>query len=216
VDFARVFADGGEGFGLDGVPEASGKADGAEHAKFVFGETPGRLTDGADDFAGEIGVAADEVKDFAGVVAHEETVDGEITALDVFFGCLGIDDLIGMTAIGIAEVGAKRGDFDLKGILADEDDAEMGADIEALRKESQDFVGSGIGGDVVIGGFAMEKDVAHAAANEESLVAVALEYVTDRIGEVPGIHGMIMRQKGGSNEAKKQRSNEVKRKNSRI
>jgi len=49
----------------------------------------------------------------------------------------------------------------------------------------------------------MEKDVAHAAANEKGLVAVALECVADRIGEVAGIHGMIMRQKGGSGEAKK-------------
>jgi len=136
VDFASVFEDSAEGFGLDGVPEACGEADGAEHAEFVFGEAPGRLADGPDDFGGEIGAAADEVEDFAGVVAHEETIDREITALDVFFGCLGIDDLIGMTAIGVAEVGAKRGDFDLKGILADEDDAEMCADIEALRKES--------------------------------------------------------------------------------
>ena len=87
----------------------------------------------------------------------------------------------------------------------------MRADIEALREESQDFAGSGVGGDVVVGGFAMEKDVAHAAANEKGLVAVVLECVADRIGEVPGIHGMIMRQKGGSKEAKKQRSKEAKK-----
>ena len=114
TDFAGVFADGGEGCGFDGVAEARGEADGAEHAEFVFGETAGRLADGANDSGGEIVAAADEVEDFAGVVAHEQAVDGEIAALDVFFGRLGIDDLVGMAAIGVTEVGAEGGDFDFE------------------------------------------------------------------------------------------------------
>jgi len=203
VDFARVRADSGEGFRFDNVAEARGEADGAEHAELVFGETPGRLADGADDSCGEIGTAADEVEDFAGVVAHEEAVDGEIAALDVFFGCFGIDDLIGMPAVGVAEVGAEGGDFDLQGILADEDDTELRADIEAVWEEFENFFWSGAGGDVEIGRVAMKEDVAHAAADEEGPVAVELKRVADRIGEFPGVHGMIMRQKERSDEAKK-------------
>jgi len=52
-------------------------------------------------------------------------------------------------------------------------------------------------------GIATEKDVAHAAADEESLVAVTLKLVAHRVGEFPRVHGMIMRQKAGSDEAKK-------------
>ena len=114
MDFACVLTDGGERSGFDGVAEASGEADGAEHAEFVFCETAGRLADGADDFGGEIDAAANEVKDFARVMAHEQTVDREIAALDVFFGSLGIDDLVGMAAVGIADIRAECGDFDLE------------------------------------------------------------------------------------------------------
>ena len=49
----------------------------------------------------------------------------------------------------------------------------------------------------------MEEEVAHAAADEKGLVAVALKRGANRIGEFAGIHGMIMRQKGGSEEVKK-------------
>jgi hypothetical protein len=108
-----------------------------------------------------------------------------------------------MAAVGIAEVGAERSDFDLKGILSDEDNAEMRADIERAGKKPQNLLRRGVGGDVEIRGFSVEKDVADAAANEEGVVAVVLESAADRIGEVAGIHGTIMRQKGGSKEAKK-------------
>jgi hypothetical protein len=108
-----------------------------------------------------------------------------------------------MAAVGIADIGAEGGDFHLEGIVADEDDAELGADIEAVGKELQDLGGSGVCSDVIISGIAPKQDVAHTAAYEESLVAVALKLVADRIGEFPGVHGMIMRQKAESNEVKK-------------
>jgi len=200
MDCSRVHSDGGEGFRLDGVVEACSETHGAEHPEFVFGETPRRFADGADDSGGEIGAAAHKVEDFAGVMAHQEAVDGEIAALDIFFGCFRVDDLIGMAAVRVAEVGAEGGDFDLEGIVADEDDAELRADIEAVGEELQNFGRSCVGGDVVIRGIASKQDVAHTAADEESLVTLALERVTDRIGEFPGIHGMIMRLWGEVNE----------------
>jgi hypothetical protein len=125
-------------------------------------------------------------------VAHEEAVDGEITALDIFFGSLRINDLIGMAAVGVADIRAEGGDFHLERIAADEDDAELCAHIEAVWEKFENFLWSGIGGDVVIGGIAMEKDVAHTTADEECLVAVGLKLIANRIGEFPGVHGMIM------------------------
>lgn len=203
VDFARVSADGGESCGFDGVAETRSEADGTQHAEFVFGETAGWVADGADDSCGKISAAADEVEDFAGVMAHEKAVDGEIAALHVFFRRLGIDDLVGMAAVGIADIGAEGGDFHLEGIVADEDDTELRADIEALREKLQDFGRSGVCGDVIISGISPKQDVAHAAADEESLVAVTLKLVAHRVGEFSRVHGMIMRQKAGSDEAKK-------------
>ena len=195
-----MFADGSVGRGFHGVAEARGEADCAEHTKFVFGETAGRFADGADDFGGEISAAADEIEDFAGVVAHEESVDGEIAALDVFLRHLGIDDLVGMAAIGVAEIGTKRGDFDFEGIVADEDYAELRADVEAVGEESQNFLRLCVCCNVIIRWLAMKKDVAHAATDEKGLVAVALKGGANRIGEFAGIHGTIMRLWGEVNE----------------
>jgi hypothetical protein len=133
-------------------------------------------------------------------VAHEETVDGEIAALDVFLGGLGIDDLVGMAAIGVAEVGAKRGDLDFERIVTDEDYAELRAYIEAVGEDPQNFLRLCVCCNVIILGLAMEKDVAHAASDEKGLVAVELKRGTNRIGEFAGIHGMIMRLCGEVNE----------------
>jgi hypothetical protein len=133
-------------------------------------------------------------------MAHEQAVDGEIAALDVFFGCFGVDDLVGVAAVGISDVGAEGGNLDFERIVADEDDAELRADIERVREELENLGRRGVCGYVVIRGVATEKDIAHAAAHEESLVTVALESVANRIGEFPGIHGMIMRLGGEVNE----------------
>src|SRR5258708_2681863 len=203
VDFARVSADGGGRCRFDGVGETRSEADGAQHAEFVFGETAGWVADGADDSCGKISAAADEVEDFAGVVAHQQAVDSEIAALDIFFGGLRINNLIGMAAVGIADIGAEGGDFHLEGVVADEDDTELRADIEAVWEKLQNLLRSGVCGDVEIGGIATEKNVAHAAADEESLVPVTLTLVAHRVAGCPGVHGMIMRQKAGSDEAKK-------------
>jgi hypothetical protein len=48
---------------------------------------------------------------------------------------LGIEDLVGMAAVRIADIGAEGGDFHLERIVADEDDAELRADIEAVGEE---------------------------------------------------------------------------------
>src|SRR5882724_947552 len=106
-----------------------------------------------------------------------------------------------MAAIGVAEVGAKRGDLDFKGFDPDQDYAELCAYIEAVGKEPQDFLRRGVSCNVIIRGLAMKKDVANAATDEEGLVAVAMQRGANRIGEFAGIHGMIMRLGGEVNEA---------------
>jgi hypothetical protein len=136
-------------------------------------------------------------------VAHEESIDGEIAALDVFSRSLGVDDLIGVPAVGIAHVGAEGSDFYFEGIFVEENNAEVCADVDGVWEEAEDFGRRGVGRDVVIGGLAIKKNVAHATSDEEGLVALALERVGDRVGEIAGIHGMIMRQKARSNEVKK-------------
>src|SRR5215470_13564357 len=100
-----------------------------------------------------------------------------------------------MPAVGIPEVAAESGDYDFLGILVQQDDAKVRADIEAVREKLQNLGGGRAGGDVIIGGVAAEEKITHAAPNQQGLVALALQRVADRIGELPWIHGMIMRQK---------------------
>ena len=47
--------------------------------------------------------------EFFGV--EEEAVDGEVAALDVFFGAEGVADLVGVAAVGVGSVGAEGGYF---------------------------------------------------------------------------------------------------------
>ena len=73
----------------------------------------------------EIGLAGDEVENFAGVMAHHETVDGEIAALHILFGAGGEDDALGVAAVGGADVGAECRDFNFVITEGDKDDAEL-------------------------------------------------------------------------------------------
>src|SRR5579859_4841260 len=80
ADEGVVAADSLEGGGLDLEPEAGGEGNGAQEAEVVFAKTDFRVADGADDTALEIGAAADEIENFAGVRIHHEAIDGEIAA----------------------------------------------------------------------------------------------------------------------------------------
>src|SRR5580704_13971022 len=71
ANFGSMFADGPKGCGLNGVAEARCEADRAKHAEFVFREAAVGVADGADDVGLKIFLAADEIEDFPGVVAHE-------------------------------------------------------------------------------------------------------------------------------------------------
>ena len=64
MDFRGVLLNGGEGVWFDGVAEASGEANGAEHAQFVFGEPALGIANGADDACLQVRLAADIIEDF--------------------------------------------------------------------------------------------------------------------------------------------------------
>src|SRR6185312_14161467 len=81
MNLRRELLDGVKGFRFNRVMEARGEADGAQHAKLVFGETLGGIADGADDFCVEIAASADEVEDFVGDGIEEQAVDGEVATL---------------------------------------------------------------------------------------------------------------------------------------
>ena len=77
--------DGGEGFRLDGVVEARGKAYRPQHAQLVFGEAAFRIADGANHAGLQVIASADEIEHPVAVErVHQQSVDGEVAALYVF------------------------------------------------------------------------------------------------------------------------------------
>jgi hypothetical protein len=195
ADFRGELADSGKSGGLDGISEAGGEADGADHAQLVFAEAERGLADGADEAGAEIVAATDEVENFAGARIEEQGVDGEVAAADVFFGGAGEDDVVGMPAVGIAHIGAEGGHLDLQGILDDNDDAELRADGKAVRKKLLNALGHGIGGNVVIERLAAELEVSDASADEVGLVAGFVQGRADVFGEGARVHAWIMKQR---------------------
>ncbi len=173
--------DGGAGVGVKGEAEASRKTDGAEKAEMVFAKAKGGVANGADEAAGEIVAAANEVEDFAGEGIEEEAVDGEVAAGGVSGGGSLEGDAIGPAAVGVGVLAAIGGDFD----AIDEHDAEVGADAEGIGKEGLHLLRRGTRGDVVVGGLAVEQEVADAAADPVSGVSGRTQALHNVAGRHP-------------------------------
>ena len=110
-------------------------------------------------------MTADEVDDFTGLWVFEEAVDGEVTALGVFFRG-GEGDGFWATSVFVGAIGAGGGDFDVVAVVADDGDAEVRADFVGVGEKLEDFRGSGGGGDVEVLGFEVEDLIADAASGE--------------------------------------------------
>jgi len=99
-----------------------------------------------------------------------------------------------MPAVGIADIGTKRGDLNLRGragfgIFGDDDDAEFRADSQAMREKLLDAIRRSVGGNVIVGGFTCEQNIANATANEVGLMARRAQSVADAFGECTRVHG---------------------------
>ena len=78
----------------------------------------------------------------------------------------------GTAAIFVLTILAERGDFDVCTILVHQNYAEMRAYATGFREKPEQAIGRRICGHIVIFGIAMEKEVAHAAADEPGLMAL--------------------------------------------
>ena len=108
--------------------------------------------------------------------------------------------MIGMAAIRVANIGAKRGDLDLRfsaraGVPGDDDDPELRSDGQAVRKELLDAIRRSIRRNVVIGRLALEQNIAHTPADEIGLMACLPQGAADIAGKGASVHSAIMREK---------------------
>ena len=108
---------GAPGFRLDFEAEAGGEAHTTQHAQMVFFKAQLGAADGANDAGIEIRYAAYIVDDGRAEIAgaaqrvEEQAVDGEVAALHVFLGSVGVANRIGMAAVGICAIGAEGRHF---------------------------------------------------------------------------------------------------------
>jgi hypothetical protein len=83
------------------------QTDGAEHSQVIFRKTVEGVADGPDHPGGKVVAAADVVDHTVVKRIEEEAVDGKVAATGVFD--LGSeDDRVGVPAVGVGPVGAKR------------------------------------------------------------------------------------------------------------
>src|SRR5580658_11217572 len=99
-----------------------------------------------------------------------------------------------MAAVRVADIGTKRGDLDLQGgsvarVFGDHDDSELRAHGQTLREKLLHLFRGRVGCDIVVGWFALEQDIAYAAADEIGLMARSAQVAADALGECAGTHG---------------------------
>jgi hypothetical protein len=136
----RGDADGGGGARLNGVAEHGREAHGAQQAQVVFGEAGGRISDGAQDARGQIGLAAHMVHHLVGDRIIEQPVDGEIAALRILLRG-GEDHAGGPTPIGVVDVLAEGRHFKGVVVAGDLDDPESLAEGAAVGEQLLDLLG---------------------------------------------------------------------------
>src|SRR6516162_735239 len=193
MDLGRKIADGTEGTGLEGVSEARREAHRAHHAQFVFAKAIEGPPDGANDSGLDVALAPDEIHNLLRFRIEQQRVDGKVAALHVFLRGPRVDDAIGMAAVGIADIGAEGRHFDLRriapiGTLGHNDHSELRSHSQAGWKELLHILRGGIGGHVVIGGLALEQNIAHTSAHQVGLMAGLTESPTNMVGQRARVH----------------------------
>ena len=129
---------------------------------------------------------------------EKQCVHREIAPLHIFLRRFRIHHVIRMASIRVTHVRAKRCDFHLQvgafaGIFRDHDHAEFRADGEAIRKKLLDAIRRGIGGHIVIRGFASQQNVAHAAAHEIGLMPCRSQRAANDFRKCARVHSVMHR-----------------------
>ena len=99
---------------FDRVAESRREPNRAHHAQLVLAKAIFGMPDRANDSGSQIIAPAHKIENFVGFGIEQQRVDREIAALHVFLRRFRVNDAIRMPPVGVADIGAKRGDFDLQ------------------------------------------------------------------------------------------------------
>ncbi|MNZ54358.1 hypothetical protein D3C78_722570 [compost metagenome] len=176
---------------LDAEVELGGEAHGAQHAHRVFLVALGRVADQADQAVADVVYAVGVIENALADRVVIQGIDGEVAALRVFFQ--GAVYVVAQNApafvtrglvavflfVVLRVIGAEGRDFDDFAAKVDVHQLEAAANDPCVAKLGADLFRRGAGGDVEILGGDVEQHVAHAAADQISLVPGVLQAFDD-------------------------------------
>jgi len=165
--------------GFDRVAEPRAKADRAQNAELVFFEPRVGIADGANYLGGNVLLASNVVDDFLRCGIVQQPVNREIPPQHILAGVCE-DHPGGPAAIHIRFVGSKCRNFVRVAMTDNKHNAELRADGLRPRKDLCDLFGPGAGRDVVVDRLDSHDHVAHASADEISLVTAFAQFADDR------------------------------------
>ena len=128
---------------------------------------------------------------------EQQAIDGEIAPLHVFFGIAGIADFIGMTAVAVQPIAAKRRNFNAVAggwwlvtscrvdrrsaqiVRRNQHHAKLRAHGISFGEYFHHFRWGGVGGHVVIRRLAAQQQIAHTSADQVSLVVALAQSAHD-------------------------------------
>ena len=196
VDQRRKLLDRRKRQRLDRILKARRKAHRPQHAQLVFLEAALCIADCAHDPGLQIVAAADKIQHAVAVQRiHEQAVDGEVAALHVLLRILRIAHLVGMPAVGVGAVIAKRRNLNVIRVLGrlcrkrqilrrrHQHYSELRAHRISFRKDPHDLRWRRVGRDIVVRRRQAQQCVAHAAAGEVGLKS-ALPQLPHDVGGV--------------------------------
>src|SRR5262249_54225828 len=191
VNLWREFADSSKRAGVNLIAKAGSKANSPKHAQLVFRKSLARVADGTDDFALQIFATAHIVEHFLCDRIKQQTIDGEVAALNIH-SCIPAEfHLIRMAAVSVAAIAAKGRNSDgivfasaIRTIARDgnEHDSKLLANRIGLRKQPHDVLGQRGGGYVIIGGLTTEHQIAHASPNQISRMPCLTQFTHNARG----------------------------------
>ena len=162
--------------------QLNGKADGAEKAKAILGEAGDGISDGANGFGRQVGLACHVIEKLILQGVKKHSVDGEVASFGILF-CGGEGDGGGSTSVEIGSIDPKGGDFENVFIQAKADNPEgFALGVGGFREEGLNLVGGSGGGDVDVGVGPLKKGVSNTASRIDGHVARLGEHLHNLFG----------------------------------
>ena len=174
---------------FNGETEPRGEAHGTKKAQMILPKARLRIADRADDAGLQIRPPVGVIQHLARIRIEQQGVNGEVAPLHVLARVLLEANALGMPPVTILQIAAKGGYLNLRAALVHQHDAEVRADLVAMRKQSKEFGGGRGGRDIEILRNPPQQQVPHAAAYKVSQVAGAAELSHDLPGQRRGTHG---------------------------